>query len=536
MARLININPPRRDFVITYFLGNGFDIGLGLNTRYIDFIRSYVIPKPDDSPLVTNFRKYIQQDIIADISTWGDAEKRFGELPFSKFAREANLSVEQTIRDLDSSFQQELAIYLRREEGRFQIPEDRVSMMMDKMVKRMIWSLSHIIVSGKKLDCGVGDVDLNFITLNYTRTLNRWFARSRNGEQYVKFRDDDDMSRVLLGNPRGVKIGEIRHPHGTLNSYGYRLFGVNDASQIKDVEAKEVCSRYGYLIKTEEDRHTAVGDREGAVNLIERSDILVLLGTSYGTTDRYWWETIRKKVERDSAFRVVLSPYVPNTFPARAPCDDIHRASEERRKFFSGIDPGEAQALAEKYETSFHVISHGPYDATDKSGVFCDPLYLRDYRSEFLRNDISASEMEVVITQVQSMQKAQFQDEAIGRLGQVRFDYTRNNGHFKLMVLGESFDTSWSPCGSKTVYAYCGENKRLGQSTRDVEWPILSVKPEMYDWSSDHATIKAGQVFLLQKDTGKIIGIYVKDVKNKERGADCNELHIEYCDVSVTET
>ena len=523
---------PMREFVVTYFLGNGFDIGLGLNTRYTDFIKAYVIPKPDDSLLITNFRKYIQRDIAADIATWSDAEKRFGELPFTEFAKESGLSVEQAIRDLDSSFQQELAIYLRREEGRFQIPGEKAVTMRDNIVKHMMWALRHTKGSGTRLDCGIGDVELNFITLNYTRTLNQWFSRSGNIEQYIKFRDDDTMSRVFCGDPRGVRMGETRHPHGSLFSYGYRLFGVNDISQIKDVEAKEVCSQYGYLIKTEEDRLTNVGDRAAAEKLIERSNILVLFGTSYGATDRYWWETIRNKVEADPEFKVVLSPYVPNTFPARAPCDDIYRAKQEREKFFAGIDPESARDLADKYEANFFVISHGPYDATDKSGVFCDPLYLRDYRSEFLKDDIGAVQMDAVIAEIQSAQKTQFQDEAIGRLGQVRFDYTRNNGHFKLTVVGESFDTQWSPCGPKSVYAYCGKNKRLGQTNKAVDWPLLNVKPELYDWSSDYATINVGQIFLLQKNNGKIIAIYMKDVKNKDRGADCNELNIEYCDVS----
>ena len=176
----------KREFVVTYFLGNGFDIGLGMNTRYTDFIKAYVVPKPDDSPLITNFRKYIERDIIADIATWGDAEKRFGELPFSEFAKESGLPVEQTIRDLDSSFQQELAIYLRREEGRFKIPDERVGAMRDKIVKHMIWALGHVKGSGSKLECGDGDVELNFITLNYTRTLNQWFSHSGNNERYIK--------------------------------------------------------------------------------------------------------------------------------------------------------------------------------------------------------------------------------------------------------------------------------------------------------------------------------------------------------------
>lgn len=45
---------------ITYILGNGFDIQLGLKSRYCDFLAEYVKPKDEDSENVRAFREYLK--------------------------------------------------------------------------------------------------------------------------------------------------------------------------------------------------------------------------------------------------------------------------------------------------------------------------------------------------------------------------------------------------------------------------------------------------------------------------------------------
>ncbi|MBQ0033198.1 MAG: hypothetical protein KBT68_10415 [bacterium] len=72
---------------VTYIIGNGFDLALGLRTDYPSFIKHYVDAMPQrvqkgevrpDSPLLKLCEK--AKD---DPKTWADAERAFGLLKFS---------------------------------------------------------------------------------------------------------------------------------------------------------------------------------------------------------------------------------------------------------------------------------------------------------------------------------------------------------------------------------------------------------------------------------------------------------------------
>lgn len=42
---------------ITFLIGNGFDIGIGLKTRYEDFYKEYCIIRENDNDNIKNFKK-----------------------------------------------------------------------------------------------------------------------------------------------------------------------------------------------------------------------------------------------------------------------------------------------------------------------------------------------------------------------------------------------------------------------------------------------------------------------------------------------
>ena len=46
---------------ITFFIGNGFDIGLGLKTRYEDFYKEYCDAQDTDTKNITEFKKTLKK-------------------------------------------------------------------------------------------------------------------------------------------------------------------------------------------------------------------------------------------------------------------------------------------------------------------------------------------------------------------------------------------------------------------------------------------------------------------------------------------
>ena len=523
----LSINIPKR-VKVTYLLGNGFDIGLGLKTRYNDFLKTFVVSKSDDSPVVARFRQFIKEDLSKDSMSWSDAEKRFGALPFSNFAKESNIPLSEVLIKLDSCFQSELADYLRSEEFKFIIPDGRRENCRKKMMGYFLHLLNHTIGVGGGIDDGTDVVEFNFITLNYTRSLNQFLGMKQGEEWSIKLRDDDEMSRMFIRGPKRIIIGRVCHAHGSLFKYEHRLFGVNDSWQISDEDARQICMDEGYLIKTEEDKHVQVGHRKEAVELMESTDILVLFGTSYGQTDKIWWQTIVNKVENDKFFRVVLVPYVPNSTKSLSAVEDIYRASSERKKFFCGISEEASDAMARQYEKQFFVVNHGPYDERDKPDVFCDPLYLRDFRREYLRKESQSNDLILQIEEVKTEQLQQFRVETVGLIGSARFDFTRNNGRFTIDIMGEQFTTKWSTCGEDSVYVYSTNAVSIGIQDEGAIWPIEKFFAKDFDWSNYSKKIRVNGVCIITNDNKKLLAVRIISVKSIDYGADCNELVIDY--------
>ena len=59
---------------ITFFIGNGFDLNLGLKTSFIDFIKIYK-NESSDNEIIKNFK----QKICENQELWSNAEVAFGK-------------------------------------------------------------------------------------------------------------------------------------------------------------------------------------------------------------------------------------------------------------------------------------------------------------------------------------------------------------------------------------------------------------------------------------------------------------------------
>ena len=59
---------------ITFLIGNGFDLNVGLATTYSAFLEEYAKPSDKDSDLL----KYFKQKILKDAKMWSNAELAFG--------------------------------------------------------------------------------------------------------------------------------------------------------------------------------------------------------------------------------------------------------------------------------------------------------------------------------------------------------------------------------------------------------------------------------------------------------------------------
>ena len=67
---------------ITFLIGNGFDIGIGMPTQYEDFYKEYCKEQENDNDNIKAFKQMLKkrnQDEVKKIIDWADFEKAFGE-------------------------------------------------------------------------------------------------------------------------------------------------------------------------------------------------------------------------------------------------------------------------------------------------------------------------------------------------------------------------------------------------------------------------------------------------------------------------
>ena len=96
---------------VTFLIGNGFDINLGLRTKYTDFIEIYREIQPQDNEIIKRFKRNV---IEKNLPRWSDAELAFGEATSSI---SENFTVEDFC-DCHTHFCKTLAEYLRSEQKR----------------------------------------------------------------------------------------------------------------------------------------------------------------------------------------------------------------------------------------------------------------------------------------------------------------------------------------------------------------------------------------------------------------------------------
>ena len=94
---------------ITYLIGNGFDINIGLATRYCDFYEYYK-QQPSSNKTIAK----LKNDIRCNYENWADLEVKLGEYT-------ADFLEETDFESVFEDIQDNLSQYLEKEQKKFQI-------------------------------------------------------------------------------------------------------------------------------------------------------------------------------------------------------------------------------------------------------------------------------------------------------------------------------------------------------------------------------------------------------------------------------
>ena len=272
---------------ITFLIGNGFDINLGLNTRYTDFYPTYLSKGHDD---------ILSRAIADNYDKWADLEVALGKVL-------KDVSPDQVDEFLDSKGQLEgnLAKYLRHEEGRLDLSSDNLPSEFQKNVAGFSKEFTAKEQADfRKWQSSVStSIIYRFISYNYTNSLDGIVAKGKTVQSF-----DTHVS----GSTRYTdSVGTVHHIHGTLD--GDLILGVNDASQINNPVLQTDSRLVDYIVKAEVNEALGEQRMETAKRIIDESDYIGVYGMSIGDTDLMWWQYLLAWMQKKDSRRLVLYVY-----------------------------------------------------------------------------------------------------------------------------------------------------------------------------------------------------------------------------------
>ena len=284
---------------ITFLIGNGFDLNLGLKTSYKDFLEDYANKNSNSNDSIMKFKDFIDKKQIKKEILWVDAEKEF--LDYSNKFDGEKASVGDYSRchlDICAS----LGKYLEQEEKRLNFEINRSDVGFAEAIH-----LEHLLstlppAEQESLDIYKSNIGggytYNFLSFNYTRTIDKFLSlidgKNLLGERKISFNQSQTNT-----------IGKLLHVHGYTDQY--MVFGGNDESQIGNISLFDNEPRYKQqFIKRETNHLYQQGSDNKAYDILKQSDLIYIYGMSIGETDAIWWERICRLLSEKNNLRVII--------------------------------------------------------------------------------------------------------------------------------------------------------------------------------------------------------------------------------------
>lgn len=315
---------------ITFFIGNGFDINLGLNTAYSSFY-PYFIDKARENNMI---RKWLEEDKL----NWADLEKKLGE----KLGEVSEDTLKQFYDDKEE-LDRLLIEYLEKEQKRYCFDDEES--IIEEFNRSML-----------EFYAGMSVKDINSIEETLKMHKNEEFTYSYIDFNYTNILDKiielyGDEKRII-GSHQGIhatrnnSIGSVLHIHGTVDEE--MILGVNDESQIINDFLKEKEDFKDIFIKERMNEELGQGKIEVATNMIERSSIICVFGMSIGDTDKMWWEKLIDWLWKNSNNKLIIFSKVDEAvLEKKLPITIIPSNKEKRRELF---DKGKGEWSDGHYE------------------------------------------------------------------------------------------------------------------------------------------------------------------------------------------
>lgn len=279
---------------ITFLIGNGFDVNVGLDTTYGKFYEYYITQHPEDM---------LAKDIGKHYENWSDLEQGLGE-----FTAKISKNQKEEFFRSQALLEEKLMEYLKCQMERVDILGHE-----DIIAENMKTSITHFFDSFAKLqkkdivdliNSTQQNIEYSFVSFNYTDILDRCVNLMH--KMYSR-----SIAQHFVGDSTyGHYLGGVLHIHGTVESE--HVLGVNDIEQIANKAFQETSLDRQLLIKSETNARYGQNKVLEMQSVIDESIIVCIFGMSLGSTDKMWWEYVLKWLQDDDCRRLVVFTYNAN--------------------------------------------------------------------------------------------------------------------------------------------------------------------------------------------------------------------------------
>lgn len=315
---------------ITFLIGNGFDIGLGLKTRYENFYDEYIKTEKDDNENIKYFKETLSkwQNISDDEKTeykkivdWADFESAFG-----KYSMEFIPEDKDNYLECFEHFVRNFNKYLESEENKVDYLNKN---LIAENMKNAVTTYYHIRTGDKNIiqntyNRYTGQRVYNFVSFNYTRTL----------DTCVQILDES------IKNDSNRKVGKICHVHGYIDKN--MIIGVDNENQIDNSKFAEDSDVVYEIVKPKQNQDSRTNYERDVISLINSSNIICVYGMSIGATDKKWWNIIAKWLLGDPNRPLVILTH-DDEYTDRFPFTQRKTVNKIINKFLSLLDLSDEQ-------------------------------------------------------------------------------------------------------------------------------------------------------------------------------------------------
>lgn len=276
---------------ITFFIGNGFDINVGLNTKYKEFYAYYIKKCPEDM---------LAKSIWKNYQNWSDLELGLG-----RYTEKIKIEDAEAFWKSEANLERELAAYLKAQMGRVNISDEKRESEISAEMRRSLTEFTEELPEyfrhhiEKELYNINEHITYSFVSFNYTDVFDKCLNAARKilkGQIGGHF----DSNGLLYYDI----IGDLLHIHGTTDKE--MVLGVNDDEQVANKEFIKNNLYRQYIIKEETNKRYNNDKIEKVCRIISESIVICVFGMSIGETDRVWWRHLCRWLGNDRNRRLII--------------------------------------------------------------------------------------------------------------------------------------------------------------------------------------------------------------------------------------